>query len=370
MRDHGVYALLFTREENLLISVGGFTNMGLPSSDMGGTWESVLSGAILIANTSLGLDSFDGNISYTSHDIEYAMKTSGDVKPYSTGIRNAFYMTMTQNGTILPADQGPNCGFGKWATSCTDMSAVTSRTSSYDSCLNSNMGMGRPDNILQLEHGSFYGHANVQRGECEWIDPLTGMSPEGNRPPKNYKEPLSMVKSSMTGIHEYMASHFCGQLQGTELMTDLQGKKLWGFGPEDEVETVAHGVGVSGIQFVEDIYGNLIFVQLCNSTVNFNVLRPAVSKWENMKAIVVWPRRVQKSGGARLFIGGWGFNSSVIVKVGNCTCLMDEENISESRITCVAPEVGNDTNGAASYDLTLEQEGEKSVLKKALLYNL
>lgn len=369
-RDHGVNALLFTQDGNLLISVGGFTNMGMPSSDMGGTWESVLSGAVLIANIDVGLDSFEGNITYTSTDIQYATQLSGDVHPYATGIRNAFSMTMTQNGAILAADQGPNCGFGKWASSCSNMSEITSRTSSFDSCLNSEMGMGRPDKILHLEQGSFYGHANVQRGECEWIDPLTGMSPDGNKPPENYKEPLSLTKSSVTGINEYRANHFCGQLQNNLIMTDLQGKKVWNLGPNNEVETLAEGVGVGGIQFVEDMYGNLIFAQLYNSTVNFNVLRPVVSKKEKMKAIGVWPHRVRKSGGSNLFIGGWGFNSRTSVRLGNTTCPVDKENIIATRITCVAPELGNSMDPSSTYDLTLEQDGQKSVIKNAVLYTL
>lgn len=383
-RDHGVNALLFTPDGNLLISVGGFTNMGLPSVEMGGTWESVLSGAVLVANTSMGLDNFDGIITYSSTDVVNSTQLSGDIETYATGFRNLYTMTMTQNGSIFAVDQGPNCGFGRSATSCSvNESVVTNSTSnstrivmtptsmnSFDPCPKNIKGTGRADKILQLEQGLFYGHANVQRGECEWIDPFTGMSATGNSAPVEYKAPVSMIKSSVTGINEYRATHFCNELQGQLIMTDLQGKKVWNLGPSNEVETLAEGQGAGGIQFVEDMHGNLIFLQLYNDTVNFNVLQPVVTVKESMKAVGSWPRKVPKSGGARLFIGGWGFNSSVSVMVGNSTCAVEGEAISETKITCIVPEFTNATDGSNLNDLIVEQEGDKSVINDALLYIL
>lgn len=383
-RDHGVNALLFTQDGNLLISVGGFTNMGLPSVEMGGTSESVLSGAVLIANTSMGLDSFDGDITYSSTDVMNAAQLSGDVETYTTGFRNIYTMTMTQNGSIFAVDQGPNCGFGRSATSCSlNESSMTNSTSSsmritmtttsrnsLDPCPKNIKGTGRADKIMRLEQGSFYGHANAQRGECEWIDPFTGMSATGNTAPVEYKAPVSMIKSSVTGINEYRATHFCNELQGQLIMTDLQGRKVWHLGSSNEVETLVEGQAVGGIQFVEDMYGNLIFLQLYNDTVNFNVLQPVVTAKEGMKAVGSWPRKIPKSGGAKLFIGGWGFNSSVSVMVGSSTCAVDGESISATKITCIVPQFSNGTDGSNLNDLIVEQEGDRSVINDALLYIL
>lgn len=383
--DHGVNALLFTSKGDLLISVAGVTNLGRPSVKFGWAVESVLSAAVVIANTHVGLDNFDRKITYSSNDPKRAKKVSGNVEVYASGMRNTFAMTMMQNGKIIAVDQGPNCGFGDWTVNCVDkyssaesgLSRViqtrqkmtsTMRKTVPRSCPNHNLSAGRSDKILDVVQGSFYGHPNVQRKECEWIDPISGLSSSGKMSPNNYKPPLRLIESSITGVREYRANHFCNALQGDVILSEMDGNKVWRFSDDQKLETLKKeedGRKVGGIQFVEDIFGNLIFIQMRQGTSNFTVLQPVVPAPSGMTAFGSWPRMIRSSGGARVFIGGRGFNSNVRVTVGNLPCEVEKNQLSDRQVTCIAPK----RIGASSLqDLIVMQGASKTVLKDALRY--
>lgn len=59
--DHAVNDLEFTQTGDLLISVGGFTNAGLPAQEISSMWEAYFSGAVVIARLSRG-SKFNGTI--------------------------------------------------------------------------------------------------------------------------------------------------------------------------------------------------------------------------------------------------------------------------------------------------------------------
>lgn len=386
--DHGVNALMFTSKGDLLISVAGVTNMGRPSVKLGWGVESVLSAAVLIAKTRVGLDKFDRNITYTSSNPKLARQLSGNVKVYASGIRNAFAMTMMQNGKIIALDQGSNCGFGDWTVNCVEkylnsesnLSRVietrenltsTTRITVPSPCPSHKLSLGRKDKILEVVQGSFYGHPNVQRAECDWIDPLTGFSPSGDKSPANYKPPLRLIPSSITGVGEYRANHFCRALQGHLILSEMEGNKVWRFSDEHKVETLKNEEGgrrAGGIQFVEDIFGNLIFIQMRQGTSNFTVLQPVVSAGPGMTAVGSWPRMIRRSGGSKVFIGGRGFNSSVRVAVGNMPCAVEKKLLSETQVTCSAPAFPNGNGVSVLTDLVVVQGGSKTVLRDALRY--
>lgn len=386
--DHGVNALLFTPKGDLLISVAGSTNIGRPHWKLGWGVESVLSAAVLIANIHVGLDKYDRNIKYSSSNPRLAKQVSGDVEVYASGFRNAFAMTMMQNGKIIAVDQGPNCGYGDWTVGCVDkyinsesnpsrfIETNESLTSSTriaipTPCPDQKMSLGRKDKILEVAQGAFYGHPNVQRKECEWVDPASGFTPSGKKGPSNYKPPLKLIDSSITGIREYRANHFCGAMQGDLILSEFEGQTVWRYRDKNNVETLKKEVNLrraGGIQFVEDIFGNLIFLRMRQGTSNFTVLQPVVSAGPGMKAVGSWPRMIRRSGGTKVFIGGMGFNSSVRVAVGSSPCVVDMKLLSETQVTCTAPGFPKGDGISHVKDLVVVQGGSKTVLNDALRY--
>lgn len=375
--DHSVNSLLFTQKGDLLIAVGGNTNMGLPGWKLGGMWETQLSGSILIAQLSKG-SSFNGHIKYSNEDVPYAAKKkSGDVEIYASGMRNIYPMTMTQDEEIYATDQGPNCSFGNWATACDDFDASKAKDWSlldqidWPSQFKLNTGTcdsgpGRRDKIIHVKKGKFYGHPNIQRGvkgECAWIDPLTDLSANGGKPPSNYVSPIRITQSSATTIGEYGASHFCSELRGDILISTYRGRKTWRMrladgkllsGPE-----VISATG--GIQFVEDMHGNLIFPRLSEKMVT--VFKPKVTTPVTMTVVGVWPRRHNRNGGSTIFIGGYNFKNGAKVTIGNKAC--SSVKVTDREIQCKVPK--RTGNGNLS-DLKVTDSSGESTLTNAVLY--
>ena len=238
--SHSINALRFTPEGDLLIAVGGSTNMGLPGFRLGNLWESPLSGALVIAKMSRGR-AFDGTVRYADAfriqngtrvpAPDTARVVSGDVEVWASGFRNLYTITQTLSGDWFAVDQGPGCPLGGPSVSCADYDAAATAAwpvipeegaepvdwasqviGSEPTC----PGIRREDELLPLRRGAFYGHANIQRGgrECAWIDPLTGRTADGKSAPDNYIGPLAMIPSSATAVAEYGASHFCGAMRG------------------------------------------------------------------------------------------------------------------------------------------------------------
>lgn len=62
--DHSVNQILFSQTGDLLIAVAGRTDMGLPNTKLGGSWEAYFSGAIAMAK--LSKPHYKGTIPYTT----------------------------------------------------------------------------------------------------------------------------------------------------------------------------------------------------------------------------------------------------------------------------------------------------------------
>lgn len=348
---HSVNALEFTPGGDLLIAVGGTSNMGLPGFGMGNTWESPLSAALLIARLSLGA-SFDGNVRYSNANIPFlAKKIGGDVDVYASGMRNMFGITMTTRGVLYGLDQGPACKLGGPAVACNEFKASAARKWDIDGEANwptrvpaeepGCPGRTREDELLHLLPGKYYGHANLQRGvrgECAWVDPSTGKTADGKQAPGNYQGPMTMFPASATSIREYGAAHFCGAMRGDLVISTFRGVTTWRArvnGGRLLSQPDILGVGAGGLSFAEDEHGNLVFPRFSARSVD--VLRPRTFPPSRTTVIGVWPRWHRRTGGSTLYIGGYGFSSSCSVRVGGAACIVQKGASRNREISCSMP---------------------------------
>lgn len=371
--DHSVSSLVFTQDGDLLIGAGGMTNAGLPGYKLGSWWETDLSAAVLIAR--LNKPQFQGAILYNSDDQYKARKISGDVETYATGTRNPFAMTMTSTGDVYATDQGANCGFGQIAGSCSAYDEETAAT--WDStakkdwpggispvaggCRNS---AARPDKVLFIEEGRFYGHANLARGptECAWIDPFTDKTGLGEDPPMSYRPPLRLVESSVTGIKEYRGSHFCGILRGNLILSTYKGGVTYRMSvTKDRVASTPEPmIRTGGITFVENAHGDLIFPRFSEKTILF--MSPIIRGSNELKIYGLVPWRHGLRGGTILIVGGSGFSSGIKVTIGEKSCSVVSWTSTEVR--CKVPEMAS----GGSYDLSVQVSDASTSLTNAVLY--
>lgn len=393
-RDHGVSALLFTQGGDLLISLGGHTNAGLPSHAMGGSWEGYFSSAVLIARLSRGAK-FNGEIQYVSNPSSPARarpKRTGDVDLFATGTRNLFSMTMLRDGRVLGVDMGSNCGQGNVSSSCAEYSPRDNREEiahmngrvvvdqSDPDAKTCPYGPSRVDKILHVKQNGFYGHPNLQRSrpdECRWVDPVTSRLPPRyaqKAAPRRYIKPFAMVFSAKTGLVQYGASLFCGELRGDVLLSQYSETGTWRLrlgargtgGPLDEPYQFIHGF--SGMAVMESIHGDLIMPRYKHAGVFVAKARTRLEterqKARSLTAINALPFRHGSRGGTVMYIGGFGFKKSgTRVFVGKRPCRVLKSSGRE--ISCVVPPK---SGGPMQADVTVMVGKMKSVLPKAVLY--
>lgn len=370
--DHSVSSLLFDQNGDLLIGVGSMTNAGLPGYKLGSWWENDMSSAILIAP--LSKPSFNGRLVYKYSDQQYkARKRRGDVEVYASGTRNPFGMSMTSNGDIYATDQGVNCAFGQIAGNCNhydeekaatwDMSAdwpggVKPQTGGCGSSAT------RPDKVLYIERGAFYGHANLARGpeECAWIDPFSDMTARGGKPPKSYQSPLMLVPSSVTGIHEYRGNHFCGSLRGDLLLSAYKGGSTYRMSVSKRkilVKPYQLFKG-GGLSFAENAHGELVFPQYNRK--NIYIMTPRITAATQLNIVGVAPFRHGLKGGTLLTIGGNGFARGTTVSVGGRGCTV--RSWTSVELQCVVPAAPS----GGQYDVSVKEDKSEAILKNAVLY--
>lgn len=389
--DHAVNELVFTQDGDLLIAVGGFTNMGLPHGIQTGNWESPFSSSVLIARLSRGA-SFNGTIQYTTPNnlrTAFPVPNYTDVELYATGVRNLFSMAMARSGNVYALDMGPNCKYGNASSTCSEYNeteALMRSTSKFEpfpgraivgppgECRYND---DRPDKLLEIKQGKFYGHSNLQRaavtklfGECAWVDPLTGRVPPpfSHDPPKNYEHPLALVRSPKTGLREYGANLFCGKLRGDLILSQVNSRGVWrapmsSTGEGEGSPFLFHTKG--GLRVEENAHGDLLFpIYGSTGPPGVFVMRPKVKRKSTIFVANAVPFRHGRQGGSRIRVGGWCFSQNARVLIAGQNCEIDE--VWETEISCVVPDFQGDSDGAV--DVAVEADGGRSVLPKAVLY--
>lgn len=345
--DHSVNALLFDDDGNLRINVGGFTNMGVPGEKLGGLDENPLSGASLIALTSKGA-AFDGKITYSGNDPLKAKQTGGDVSVWASGLRNSFGMHLALNGKIFATDNGPNKGFGDQSTSCT--SEVESET--------------HPDRVYQLQKGKFHGSANRNRKECVFVK-FDGTT-KGAAVPSNYAAPIVTMGSSTTGIFEYNADTFGGQMRGDLIMTKFENSgeitfrlpmNADGTAKQGSPDSLSENSGLSGIMGPG---GEIITPQVFAKKIK--VLVPQYTKPTSISLISVLPSRGASGGGTTILVTGTGFGASGLsATVGGKACT-GITAITETSFKCKTPA------GSGVVDVVVKTGTKTATIAKVFRY--
>eukprot|EP01025_Chloroclados_australasicus_P056300 TRINITY_DN6941_c2_g2_i3.p1 TRINITY_DN6941_c2_g2~~TRINITY_DN6941_c2_g2_i3.p1 ORF type:complete len:1480 (-),score=51.67 TRINITY_DN6941_c2_g2_i3:202-4641(-) len=232
--DHAVNGLDLDGEGNLIIAVGGMTNAGVASPQMGSIPESYFSGAIV--KCPVHDANFDGYIQY-----EWWMHTANDIKQkysvydqrvgdwvcqkisqspntscfvYASGVRNPFGVVYTQNGDILSTDNGPNKGYGatlvgpKWTKPIIDGNLMKNKDGTF-------FKPTADDELNLIVKNGYYGHPNTARGRC-LQDPrqFKYRPPTHDNNPPHYRAPLTSLTSSSDGITQYKAQTFNGAIRG------------------------------------------------------------------------------------------------------------------------------------------------------------
>ena len=219
---------LILHEGNILIAMGGHTNMGVPSNNFAEIAEYALSAAILeidiasIGNSTYDLPTLndedragasDANDPFGGNNGKNQAKLipSSPVKLYATGFRNAYDIVKTQSGKIYTFDNGPNPGWGGWPNA---------------NCENNidNGGAHHWDGLHLVTKGFYGGHPNPTRGNLSNTfnssNPQTPIVGAANPEECEYKQSgngdgaLTIVKDSVNGLTEYTASNFGGSMQG------------------------------------------------------------------------------------------------------------------------------------------------------------
>jgi glucose/arabinose dehydrogenase len=195
--DHAVNEIHFGPDRKLYIAQGGNTGAGAAFAGdkefPGLRREQPLSAAILVA--SVLARNFDG--SCHNRDNIYG-KPPCDVRPYATGLRNAYDFVFHSNGRMYAPDNGLGLQ-GSYPPKPTPPCASPGDPARF------NPGV-QDDYLFRIVRGGYYGHPNPSRRQCVWGDG----SDQGVAPLPNYHRPVLDLGSrrSADGIIEYHGRHF------------------------------------------------------------------------------------------------------------------------------------------------------------------
>lgn len=325
--DHGVNAIQFMNNGDMLVAIGGSTNAGVHTNGdgIGGIPESPLSAAIIRFPLSKG-DKFNGQIEYDQTlDAATANIVSGDADVYSSGIRNAFGFTPHSNGAFYAMTNGANSDFGVASKDCQTIGGSVSEQ----------------DGLLNVKAGSFYGHANRNRGRYDERQ-CTYVGSKDADPPADYTRPIQLFGSSTNGMAEYTANTFDFQLRGNLFLSKLS----WdGPGKVHRVVLSEDGEGVAmraifwedgGLSLIMSPYGDLLMPKVKQAKII--ALRPEYTPREQVHVRAVSPRRGLAAGGYSVMVTGSGFKSGMSLSFGGAQCSelsrMAEDGTS---VWCVVP---------------------------------
>ncbi len=336
--DHGVNGMTFGQNGELYIQVGGETNAGIPDPALGNLDEKKFSAGTMVAH--IERPNFNGNITYDSSGNQ----TGGmDVENYADGFRNPFDIVFHSNGNLYGTDNGPNLSFGKASTSCT--------TDAPDP--------EGPDEINLIVKGKYYGHPNRFRGQANSEECIFHLSSEPST--STYTAPLATVPSSTDGLMEYTANTFAGQLKG-HLIAAKWNKALYDLTLTSDGQNVAANKKLTdngGLDVAQWIDGTIFVADNIGDVVTYN--KPQEPAPNGLYITAVFPAVGPSSGGNKLLISGYGFDSTIKVSIKGNDCPV--ATTSATRIECTAP------GGAVGIaDITLTSSSDSKTLTNAYRY--
>lgn len=325
--DHGVNAIQFLNNGDMLVAIGGSTNAGIHTNDdgIGGIPESPLSAAIIRFPLSKG-DKFNGKIEYDQTDNPLTANiVSGDVDVYASGIRNAFGFIPHSSGAFYAMTNGANADFGLASKDCQTLGGSVSEQ----------------DGLLNLKEGSYYGHPNRNRGRYDERQ-CTYVGAKDANLPADYTRPLQLFGSSTNGMAEYTANTFDFQLRGNLFLSKLS----WsGPGKVHRVVLSEDGNGIAmrsvfwedgGLAMVMSPFGDLLMPKVKQAKIM--ALRPEYTPREKVHVRAVSPRRGLASGGYSVMVSGSGFKEGMSLSFGGTECSELSRFASDgSSVWCAVP---------------------------------
>ena len=299
----------FGNKGELYINIGSNTNGGVPGSlsGSGKLLENYFSASSVVANFADPL--FDGFIEYDALDDGSPINFNG-VSVFAPGLRNPFGLTLHSNGNLYATDNGPNTGYGKMKVGCGPSDLLADQQ--------------REDKLVHLIKDRYYGHPNPKRAtyhndprQCVWRNPTEPTS-------ANYQSPLGVILSSATGIIEYQADHFNGQLRGNLIHVKYKKELLRTVLSADGLTANPLTIpglsllGQNGLDVAQAPNGNLIEARYTTSSLH--VSRPIEAATAAIRVSSVFPTRGGLAGGTLLRVYGLNFDASATVTVGGINC--------------------------------------------------
>ncbi len=228
----------------LYLAAGGNTNMGAPSNNFALLPEYALSAAILeidlgaIGNSTYDIPTLDDEDRPGVNDAndpfggnggknQAKLVENGPVQVYSPGWRNPYDVIVTQNGHMYSWDNGPNSGWGGAPNNCDNSRSEPGSTQHDALHLITGRGYyaGHP-NPTRAHTKNKFNSSNPQAAvpynnliECNYYGP--GTNGNGQHPQNNA---FVSLPRSTTGLSEYTAANFNGQLGGSLLVTSWDNK--------------------------------------------------------------------------------------------------------------------------------------------------
>lgn len=332
--DHSIGRPAYTETGDMLLPVGGVTNVGIPHPASGSLDESPLSASIV--KVPLSKPGFDGRIRYSTADAATARVVGGDVTVWASGVRNGLFLERhSVSGTYWILDNGPNLGYG-------DVSRTCSVTEPMDPDA---PPVQRWDKLLNVVEGGYYGHPNRNRGRD---DPrqCTYRLPKERAP--GYTPTLADFQPSTNGIVEMRVNLYRGALKGhlffSRFATGGDGLVTAAnvtpsgvlFGGDRSIRTVKF---YSGLSITVSPYGALVMPRVRQGKAV--VLIPIYKRTPEAGPLIlsVTPNRGPRRGGYRVWVAGynWGVPTSPpVVTVGQRPCT--DVVVGKAGLYCTIPE--------------------------------
>lgn len=370
--DHGNGKLLFDNNGNLLITIGGNTNAGVPSKPLGWLEESPLSAAII--NAEIYASDFDGDIQYINRDtgetdndqynggnVDISSSVKG-ISVFASGVRSAFDIVYTTTGLLFSMDNGPNSGYGLGSTSMFS---------------NDGIGANSGDEICQIKKGHYYGLANRNRAKR---DPRQAVYYANDIPQSKVPSLVSQCfytnDAAIVAADEYRGMHFGGALKG-ELIVQYWKKAAHRYdytaGTYSAVSTLGSGGGTS---ITYSPGGSLFIVRFILGAIkgtergyayypNLDMCKPVDAFIGNQPQLIdVFPWRAPVSVNQKAKITGNLLESAVSVSIGSDCTTSDLQSFSSAiEFVICAPR-------NPSYDILLDisvkfKDGSESSLPSA-----
>ena len=235
IQDHGTEAPIFGPDGALYVAQGSDTAMGAPDSTWGMRPEHLLSAAILrIDPAKLNLP--QGPVDVLTPDGGGTYNPFAPGAPltiYASGVRNAFALVWTSDGTLYAANNGSSAGGNTPAFPNNVNGNRLDTNQPYNGSAVpglTNVPQSEIDELYKIQQGGYYGHPNPYRGEYVLDAGNTGNNapdsipqyPAGTQPDPNYRGIAYNfgLHRSPDGIIQYQDKTFGGLLQGALLVTE------------------------------------------------------------------------------------------------------------------------------------------------------